>query len=645
MDKWLYLEPLRECLADYLRQRGLSTRKSFRCLNSQHEDKRPSMSYNSRVKNVHCFSCGVNYDLFDLIGMDYGITDFAGQYHKACALFGFLTDTSSITPVNSLVNVKTNIQHKKREPLVERDLSKVLAVLEQSSDGGYDYYAARGITAETCKKRHFFERDGRAYMPVFLRGKCAGWTARSISDGLTPRYKNSVGSIGIWNADLLLENGGNMNLFVTEGIIDAATLEQLGEKAIALCGSQNKFKLLRFCEENMATASTWRFVLAGDSDDSGAQMNAALHEGLQKLGFPVTKLSMPQNNIDINALYLQNADKLKDLISSVGEQVGIESAMYAATSAAAALDTFFAELERRAGKSAISTGFEGLDKLLDGGLHAGLYVLGAISSLGKTSFLLQIADYIAENECDVLFFSLEQSRYELMAKSISRTSATLDSGLCCNAFTARQILSGAAANSAQREHLLLDARDVYAKSAAGLFIREGMADIGTGEIRAAVREHITMRKTKPVVIVDYLQILAPSDRRATDKQNTDRAVVDLKRISRDFDIPVFAVSSFNRENYRTAVSMEAFKESGAVEYSADTLFGIQLEGAGEQGFDVNAAKSREPRQVELVILKNRNGIPYAKLNFKYDARFSLFEEITLSPAKKKYQKESLTRNI
>lgn len=86
--------------------------------------------------------------------------------------------------------------------------------------------------------------------------------------------------------------------------------------------------------------------------------------------------------------------------------------------------------------------------------------------------------------------------------------------------------------------------------------------------------------------------MKPSDPRATDKQNTDRAVVELKRISRDFDIPVFAVSSFNRENYRNAVSMEAFKESGAVEYSSDVLFGLQLAGAGEQGFDVNAAKAR-----------------------------------------------------
>ncbi len=180
---------------------------------------------------------------------------------------------------------------------------------------------------------------------------------------------------------------------------------------------------------------------------------------------------------------------------------------------------------------------------------------------------------------------------------------------------------------AHRTKLFEEAVEAYKQGARRLFIREGMADIGAREIRGAVREHIRLRGgRKPVVIVDYLQILQPSDPRATDKQNTDRSVVELKRISRDFDVPVLAVSSFNRENYRTAVSMEAFKESGAVEYSSDVLFGLQLAGAGEPGFDLNAAKQRSPRTVELVMLKNRNGIPYAKIGFAYEAKFSLFCE-------------------
>ena len=151
-------------------------------------------------------------------------------------------------------------------------------------------------------------------------------------------------------------------------------------------------------------------------------------------------------------------------------------------------------------------------------------------------------------------------------------------------------------------------------------------ELGVREVREAVREHLRQRGERPVVMVDYLQILRPDDPRATDKQNTDRAVVELKRISRDFDLPVVAVSSFNRDNYRSAVSMEAFKESGAVEYSSDVLLGMQLEGAGESGFDVNEQKRRTPRPVELVLLKNRSGLPHAKLSLRYYAKYSCFLE-------------------
>lgn len=98
----------------------------------------------------------------------------------------------------------------------------------------------------------------------------------------------------------------------------------------------------------------------------------------------------------------------------------------------------------------------------------------------------------------------------------------------------------------------------------------------------------------PLVIVDYLQIVAPYNERATDKQNMDKAVLELKRISRDFKLPVIAVSSLNRMSYGQRISMEAFKESGAIEYSSDVLIGLQLRGAGEAAFDRRRRKRKIP---------------------------------------------------
>ena len=121
-------------------------------------------------------------------------------------------------------------------------------------------------------------------------------------------------------------------------------------------------------------------------------------------------------------------------------------------------------------------------------------------------------------------------------------------------------------------------------------------------------------------------MLSPFDIKATDKQNIDKAVLELKRISRDFKIPVIAISSLNRPGYKGKIAFEAFKESGAIEYTSDVIIGLQLKGAGVDGFDVDAAKSKEPREMEVCILKNRNGKTGGKIDFEYYPKFNYFKE-------------------
>jgi replicative DNA helicase len=123
-----------------------------------------------------------------------------------------------------------------------------------------------------------------------------------------------------------------------------------------------------------------------------------------------------------------------------------------------------------------------------------------------------------------------------------------------------------------------------------------------------------------------LQILAPAEPRATDKQNMDKAVMELKRISRDYKLPVIAISSFNRASYDRGVKMEAFKESGAIEYSSDVLMGMQFKGVAENNdFDIDEAKRKDPRDIEVKILKNRNGATGDTIPFQFYQRFSYFK--------------------
>ena len=296
----------------------------------------------------------------------------------------------------------------------------------------------------------------------------------------------------------------------------------------------------------------------------------------------------------------------------------------------------------------IPTGFEKLDKHLDGGLYEGLYFMGAISSLGKTTFMLQVADEIAKQGQDVLIFTLEMSRHEIMAKTLSRLSYEIDvaSGSSGNnAKTVRDFTNYKRWQyfSSDEMDLLKDSFREYEKFAGNLYIHEGLGDINHAHIRETVKRHTEANPDKraPVVMVDYLQILAPDDFRASERQNLDKNVLELKRISRDYKIPVFAISSFNRENYSKGVSMLSFKESGAIEYSSDVLMGLQFsiqeqydkenKGVSENSkdykkVDIDKEKDGLPRKIQLVILKNRNGRTGGRINFEYDPRYNHFQE-------------------
>lgn len=140
-----------------------------------------------------------------------------------------------------------------------------------------------------------------------------------------------------------------------------------------------------------------------------------------------------------------------------------------------------------------------------------------------------------------------------------------------------------------------------------------------------VKKHQQFTGSVPLVIIDYLQITAPYEK-LTEKQSMDKTVLELKRISRDFKTPVLAISSLNRSSYDKSIGMTGFKESGGIEYSADVLFGLQLQGVEGKDFDVDDAKSKNPREIELKILKNRNGKTGGSLFFNYYPEFNYFKK-------------------
>lgn len=285
-------------------------------------------------------------------------------------------------------------------------------------------------------------------------------------------------------------------------------------------------------------------------------------------------------------------------------------------------------------RPAIPTGINKLNACLHGGLRSGLYILGAVTSLGKTSLALQIADTIAAGGRDVLYISLEMARGELVSKSLSRISC----GICdrrrlgrLNAWDTIDILDGDAGASADKRKVLTEAADIYQNTIAPHFwIFESVGEMTAADIRAKVSDHFVKTQRWPVLVVDYLQIMAAADPKQTDKRNLDMNIHALKQISRDMNpgtgIPVICISSYNRASYENGANIASSSGSGGIEYGADVVLALQYYGTGKKGFDVEDARRQTPRRVELVILKNRNGKTGEHIPLEFTSRLNLFEE-------------------
>ena len=87
MDRETAKETVKGYLYGYLGQQGINTRKPFKCLNPDHTDGHPSMSYDKKRNKCHCFSCGADYDIIDLIKIDYGLSDDKAAFERAYELY------------------------------------------------------------------------------------------------------------------------------------------------------------------------------------------------------------------------------------------------------------------------------------------------------------------------------------------------------------------------------------------------------------------------------------------------------------------------------------------------------------------------------------------------------------------------------
>ena len=636
-------------LADYLKDLGINTEKNFSCISGTHEDKNPSMSLNKKDHYIRCFSCKKVFDIFDLVERDTGITDFK---EKLAYIDDWYNKKIPLSVKNN--SYKPMIPKKVKLPKTNKNMYEYFMKCHNNL---YltDYLTKRGITNQEILTHTAVGYDPNYYKfkAIIFPTSAYSCVYRNTDNTSTDRICRTTGKSGLFNVSALM-NKDKRPIFVVEGETDCLSILQVGGLAIGLGGTGGTDTLIKtlkngyiindeclISKENIINTD---LIIALDNDNAGRVETNSFIEKLNSMDikFIVADTNhLYQGTKDANDSLLFNADEFSKLInyyesnfnSLYEERMALARQEYQATNSNAGyLDSFLNDITNGIDVPFFNTGFDLLDETLEGGIHEGLYCIGAISSLGKTTFALQIADYIAEQKQDVLIISLEMSRNELIAKSLSRETFNYcnDHNLkITNAKTVRDITTKIRHKDFKDldKKILDTAIQTYKEYSNNIYIYEGIGDIGAYNIRSFVEKHIKSTNRKPVVFIDYLQILSPYDVRATDKTNTDKAVVELKRLSRDFNIPVIAISSFNRANYKEEVNMSAFKESGAIEYGSDVLIGLQFKtSSNNPAKEIDILKTKDPRLIELVILKNRNGAVQKKISYKYYPKYNCFVE-------------------
>ena len=621
-----------------------------------------------------CWACGEirNADIFEIVGKTENVSEFKEQKKIICDILGIEysgkqqkhTHTRTTKPIESEKPVKNNNTPNTQKPeneAIKTDYSNFFLQAHKNIENT-DYH--RGLSREVLDRfnigyvsdwRHPDRPNSppspRLIIPTSKYSYLARDTRAEIPEYQRKYAKQKVGNVEFFNMSAV--NQTEKPVFIVEGEIDAMSVIQAGGEAVGLGSTSNVERFVKQVTEQVTLPQEFKgFLICLDADKAGDEASDKLYELLKKKKIRCAVYALLKKHADPNAEFMLNrkafCENVQEGTDHYEEYInGEEIAKYRTQKTH--LATLLTDIERE--KETVQTGFAGLDDLLDGGLYTGLYFIGAISSLGKTTFCLQIGEQIAlqsaqsRAKIDVLIFSLEMATSEIIAKGLSRNSfiiSSQDYNTDKYAKTTRGVLTRWKYRKyeGERESEVFDkAVSRYNSYLDNLYIVEGVGNVGIKEVRGQVEKHIKTTGHKPIVIIDYIQILAPFNERSTDKQNTDKAVMELKRISRDFDIPIIGISSFNRDNYDKPVGMASFKESGAVEYSSDVLMGLQYKAqSGQNQVEARMTQTEkgnkgDPQDVELIILKNRNGRK-GKISLRFYPKFNYFEDFGKPPVKK-----------
>ena len=260
----------------------------------------------------------------------------------------------------------------------------------------------------------------------------------------------------------------------------------------------------------------------------------------------------------------------------------------------------------------IRTGFKELDNLLAGFQKSDLIILAARPSMGKTALALDIARQTAVHyQTPVGIFSLEMSAQQLVDRMVAAEARVNSWNLRTGRISDKEDFA--------RIH------DAYDRlSQAPIFIDDQPGN-NILKMRAVARR-LKREQGLGLLVVDYLQLMMPTNTRASDNlvQQVTEISRSLKNLARELDVPVLALSQLSRavEQRRGKPRLSDLRDSGSIEQDADVVMFIHRD-------DKMNENSERPNIAEILIEKHRNG-PIGKVEFYFDDKRTTFNSIDKS---------------
>ncbi len=253
-----------------------------------------------------------------------------------------------------------------------------------------------------------------------------------------------------------------------------------------------------------------------------------------------------------------------------------------------ALERINAAAQTKGSVTGIPTGFTDLDYKMAGLQPSDLILIAARPSMGKTAFVLNIAQHVCfKQNISAAIFSLEMSKEQLVNRLLSMESRVNSQSIRTGDMTDSDwdsIVVGA--NTIANSHLVID----------------DTPGISISELRSKCRKYKLEHDLK-LVIIDYLQLMSGSGHSDSRQQEISEISRSLKSLARELNVPIIALSQLSRaveqrENHRPMLS--DLRESGAIEQDADVVMFLYRD-------DYYNKDTETPDVAEVIIAKQRNG--------------------------------------